>query len=299
MFYMSALELISEVQKKFRDANSAIRSKAQVLEAADEVLQEMFTTARMAGSDHLLQNFTIAPADMTEVEDDIWEYELPEWVAAVRRIEGLSPGSTSKPFSLEQIELEGRARLGSLLNTPAWYRAKQDRVFHIGGVATSFTEFRIWYHRRWPPLHYGTAQAGSTTTLQFDDSSGAVGKVIERDDLYIDTRLVITNALPTASLKDSIRTISDYAGSTRTATVSAAFSAAVDSTTQYAMIVPVAPEHTSLLVNQTAYTLFEDVGQDSELVIKAPRLEKLWERYRSSLRSRDHARPKKLYSSRA
>lgn len=74
----------------------------------------------------------------------------------------------------------------------------------------------ILYPRRFPVLRTGTAQAGAATTITLDSSASA------KDDFYNGCYVNITNNSPANALGQA-RRITDYVGSTKVATVEAAW----------------------------------------------------------------------------
>lgn len=290
---LNAVDLIDLVRRKVRDADNEIwDDDADILAYADEALEELFTTARLAGGEHLLETETWAPSDFTEMETDVWQIEAPEYVAAIRRIE-VQGSDTNVSFSeVPQVELEERtSSRGPFSNLmPTWYRAGGERTIHIVGTLNNFPTIRYWYYRRWPPLHHGTsANVLGNRTVDFDLTP--VGDVTQRDDLYNGMYLEIL-------ADEQLVKITDYDAASNQATVDTDL-ALVGSTQAYSLVSPLPPEHNSLLVNQTTMILLEDSGQSADLIIKSPRYQHLYERFRAAMDTRDHARPKQLYSRRA
>ena len=289
---LNAVDLVSLVRRKVKDASSEIWTDAEILEYADEALEELFITARLAGGEHLLETDTWAPADFTEIETDVWSIEIAEKIAAVRRIEVQGADTNASFMELPQIELEERGTSKGAFSShaPVWYRAGGDRTIFIEGTLNSFPIIRHWYYRRWPPMHSGTADSGSASTLALDATPTGITTL--RDDLYNGIYIELL-------VSQDLRKISDFVGSTRVATVTPDFTVTVDNTVTYALVSPLEPEHNSLLVNQTALILLEDAGQDADMILKSPRYQHLYNRFRSGMSQRDHARPRRLYSRRA
>ena len=74
----------------------------------------------------------------------------------------------------------------------------------------------VLYPRRLPVIRTGTAQAGAATTITLDSGASAV------DDFYIGCYVNITNNSP-ANVLGQCRTIIDYVGSTKVATIDSAW----------------------------------------------------------------------------
>lgn len=103
------------------------------------------------------------------------------------------------------------------------------------------------YSRRLVPLHYGTATAGAASTITFP-STPTVGNVSNIDDFYNYETIYIVSGTGAGQ----IREISDYAGSTRVATVGTAWTTQPDSTSVYSLISEIPSEHHPILAVGTA-----------------------------------------------
>lgn len=99
-------------------------------------------------------------------------------------------------------------------------------VFDSGiGSAASI---RLIYARMPAEMRYEAATAGGASTITFASTASPV------DDIYNEDQIII---LAGASAGD-VRVISDYAGSTKIATVSAAFTATPDTTSYFSTLLP-------------------------------------------------------------
>ncbi len=85
------------------------------------------------------------------------------------------------------------------------------------------------YPVRLSPIHTGTAQAGASTTITLASGASAV------DDYYNGTYVNITNNTPTNAL-GQCRRITDYTGSSRVATVEAAWGTNPSSSSTYEVL---------------------------------------------------------------
>jgi hypothetical protein len=80
-------------------------------------------------------------------------------------------------------------------------------------------------------LSYGTAAAGASTTITLA-TTPTIGRTYVDDDYYNNARIYIASGTGSGQT----RTISDYAGSTRIATVSAAWGTNPDATSVYSIL---------------------------------------------------------------
>lgn len=293
---LTAQKLVSQVQQRVSDTAGGIWTPTQILEAADFAMNHVRDTVLHSGQDHELDRLEIAPTSLTRVEDLWYEAVLPEWVANIRWIEGVTGLSDARPidFLPSMLEQKDISRVAFLSTQPRWFRSRQGRPGSIGfmGEVNSFTSLRIWFLRRYPGLHYGTAANGSTSTVVF--SSSPVGVVTKRDDLYIGMDVYFTSGNNT----DQVRRITDYVASTNTATFDPVVGTAVGGTSTYSLVVPLEAEHGEYFVMETTRRLLSRLANTEHLAAIMPEYNELKERFISSLGQRDQARPKKLWSKR-
>lgn len=118
---------------------------------------------------------------------------------------------------------------------------------------------RVWYTRRPVGLFYGTVAAGAASTVTFPASPTA-GEVSNEDDYYNGMKIYING--PGAATGFDVRTISDYVGSTRVATVSSAFTDTPTTADTIELLSPM-PERLHKLIVKVAVRLHK-VGQDDD-----------------------------------
>jgi len=105
-----------------------------------------------------------------------------------------------------------------------------ERGFRIMPPPTQTGDWTLQYQAAAVPmLHYGTAQGVTSSTIQFADSA-TLGDISEEDDYYIGENIHIVSA---SSGSGQVRKITDYDGSTKTATVSPDFSPTPTGTVVY------------------------------------------------------------------
>jgi len=293
---LTAEKLVDQVRQRVSDEGRLIFTEAKILDAADYAFQHIAETVRFAGRDHELDRLDIAPSAMTKVEQQWYEYSLPEWVGAIRRIEGtVSYGDTTPIEMLPSIlETKDVGRVPFVAQQPRWIRSRFGRPgnFSIFGEAGNFTLIRVWFIRRYPPLHYGTAQGGSTTTIQF--ASSPTGTVVMRDSLYVGMDVMLTGG----TNQDTMRRITAYTGSTRTATLDSAAPATITASQTYSLVVPLEQEHGEYFIEEVTRRLLARLANTEHLAATEPQYRELQERFKAGLETRDQSRPRTIWNRR-
>jgi len=134
-----------------------------------------------------------------------------------------------------------------------------------------------------PRLQSGTAQAGAATTITLDATADP------RDDYYNDQRIFISSGTGLGQ----IRTISDYVGSSKVATVSVAWGTNPDSTSVFSTLIhDDFPEsfHELLPLYATKKAFLKERSRGVALSYDAQSLKDLEEQFRRFLDSRTEAR---------
>lgn len=155
-------------------------------------------------------------------------YDLPGDVDSIKRIELVTTKEAVELIDVGQKEIY-RASNDIFDSRPCYYIwGRQIGLINVTGNVT------IYFHKRVPDLHYGTAvTGGSTTTLIFDatpnGSSSGDHTVKKQDDYYIGAYIDIYSGTGSPQ----VLKITDYTGSTRTATFATA--TANDTTSLYAL----------------------------------------------------------------
>jgi hypothetical protein len=112
--------------------------------------------------------------------------------------------------------------------------------FHDTPGSAVTDKWRLHYVRRIAEPSYGTAAAGSTTSLTLA-ASPTYGDSVNQDDYYNNSRILIVSG----GGAGEIRTVSDYVGSTRAATIDTG--TAITTASVYS-ILPDIPDHAAALV---------------------------------------------------
>ncbi len=300
MFGLNCADALNRVRRRIVDTSENMFSDDEVLEAMDEALQPIFTTVRLAGESHEMDEINIPKSDFTDISTGVLEFSLPEIVADIREVEGVTAAELAPvPLPRAYIQEKDLGRGFGSSTLPAWFFSKFGRPgrIQLRGRANEFKSFNIWFTRRWAPMHFGTAASGTTTTLVFDASPDG-GVVIPRDDVYSGLDLEVTADPTEPTNVGALARIQAYVGSTRTVTFEKALPAAANLTTTYALVIPLDPELTKYFIEETAYELLSRLDETENLLIMERRLGFLRERFSTSLRMRQTTEPKRVYSSR-
>lgn len=149
---------------------------------------------------------------------------------------------------------------------------------------TSETGGLIMIYKAIPPrLQSGTAAAGAASTITLDSTADP------RDDYYNDQRIFISSGTGSGQ----IRTISDYVGSTKVATVSAAWDTNPDSTSVFSTLIHEDfPEsyHELIPLYATKKAFLKERSRGVALSYDAQALKDLEEQFRRFLDERTEAR---------
>ena len=301
--FLGARRLTDLVRKHIQDEGNQAWSDTEILEAVDHAIEDMTETRRLVGEDDELERKEFVPSDFTLVEggNEFWaEMELPETVHAVRKVEGTKDGIQA-PFPILEGMLEDKDRRHSAFHRgiPIYTFSRHGRPGNLsifGAQITQYTKIRIWYIRRHPSLHFGTAAAGgSATTIVFDAAAATLnGRVIKRDDLYTGMDIEFDEG---SAIEDTKVRITEFDGATSTATIDPALTGAPDGE-PYSLIVPFNPELSNLIIQKSAMQLFTRAGNTEYLQAIAPSMSFLEERFRSAISTRSNDAPKKVWSSR-
>lgn len=293
---LTAQKLVEQVRIRVADKDSQIWTDTEILDAADVAMGHVTDTVRLQGQDHELDRLSIAAASWTKIEDHWYEYDLPEWVGSVRRLEGVTGTSDVRPLEIAETQLEKRdiARAPFATAQPRYHLGKLGRpgtLSFIGDIG-SFTSIRVWFIRRFPSLHWGTAgtPASPTTELRFA-AAPTSGVVIKRASLYIGLDVQFTSG----ALIDVIRRITAWDGTD--ATLSSALPAA-STGLNYSLIVPLECEHGGYFIEEVAREMLARLANTEAMAGREAIYKEREERFVAGIGQRDNDRPKRLWSRR-
>lgn len=153
-----------------------------------DVLDVDVATARAAG--------TLTPQGSEPL--NLSEWLVPDYVYRIRLIENTSRGTVSPeiPFT----DMSDREEVKRQMRSASWTWTRRgetrQKIGFIGQLA-GVSSFRVWYARRLPPLHYGTAKSGlndavppveaasTAARIWFDIGTDGAGRIIERGEVYV------------------------------------------------------------------------------------------------------------------
>lgn len=258
MYPLTAENLVSRVRRRCEDQLSRQFTDTQLLQIIDEQLaSNIFTTARSVATEReVVRKVLTVATDFVPIDANSTGYTLPEYVADVRKVEGITANAVPG-YDIPRAELDFRFQVQG----PAWHYEgdRPGTLVLIRGSA--FPTINLFYVRSYSPLHFGTAAAGAiSTTFRFGTS--VTGQVIERAGLYEGMDIVCTGSSP-AGVGDQVRRITAYAGgSTRECTVNQPWTVTPTNATLYSLAVPIpGQELTALLIELCASQVFEELGE--------------------------------------
>lgn len=268
-------------------------SDTELLATLDEVLSHIWTQTNLAGRDHNLDSMDLTVADLTAVTGiaSAYEWDPPAYVGPIRALEWLVQQSpeNAQPIPSGPLRM-ARSYLSAYPQELAWHRAPGDQI-RIHGLTTN-PVVRVWFLRRWPPMHFGqTTVPGTTTQMTL---AATAGPALARAGWYGSSRIVwITGSNVDALVRVTGNTtplVLDF---------SPALGVAVAASEQYSMVLPCDPEHADYAIQETALRLMGtrdgNTPQAGELRAVVAKLEQA---FIADLAERDMARQRRPMNSR-
>lgn len=280
MYPLTVQDALRKVKRRVEDPGNRFLTDDEYLEIMDEVAaSELFTKARVVDEGHERTYFDTPVSGMTVLTQREHRYDLPEYVAAISKVEGVvADGSVQEihPSELAIRDMMDTASYTWVDSRPGWL---------LFDSIAPYTSIRLWYVRTWAPLHYGTCQnGGGAATIRFGTDANTTGRVLQRAGLYGGMDVVLMNDNPVGS-QDAKRRITAYGGgSTREATVDAAWpGGALSSATQYSLVVPLSTDElTRYFIESCAEAIFSEFGEMRPM----PLLERLRDQYDTAIQER-------------
>jgi len=173
------------------------------------------------------------------------KYTVPSHMMQLRLLERVE---TSKKYRLHPVSLVDKNKYldsNYPYNSVYPYGNNDPRVYYFFGDRIAIADddesgtMNIFYVRRLPDLHYGTATAAASTTITFDTSPD-LGNLISVDDYYNQAFVEIVSA---STGVGEIRRITDYVASTRVATITPAWTSTPTGTIVYNVMCEIPKEH--------------------------------------------------------
>ncbi len=294
MVPVNATRALERVRQQIQDQQGLAWSDSTVLEAIDAALEDLWTTIKLSGEDYELDRIDITADDFTKLDRaEVYEYALPEYVVDVRKVEGVrGDGATGAlPILKGHLEDKARAFSGFARGYVKWSFTKHGRpgTLAIFGRPAQWPLIRVWFMRRYPPMHVGTAAVGGTESTIL--LTATAGRVIRRPHLYVGMDLEVTSGPDI----DQIVRITAWDGTA--ATFAPALTAPTDAQT-YALVLPLEPEYVEYLIQKTAWNLAQRAGNNEYIKAHASDIRRQEERFRASLTARPTHEPLRVWSSR-
>lgn len=288
-YQITAPELISRIRNRVADRDGEVWSDDEILARVDQVLEQIWTIVRLAGRDHTLDSVELTPASFTSLGNQAWSYEPPSNIAHIRSIEGMvSANSISQPFYQSELHSKDWTRY-SAGGYVTWHRGPQGTIRLVGNIGR-YSTIVLYYLRRWPPIHYGTAAGnGTTTTLKLDTSP--VGRVVKRTGVYEGHLIQFTSGANV----DLVVRVTAYDRTSHTVTFTPAVTATANNDA-YSLLIPVDAEHSDMVAIDATMSLLASGGNDDYLASLAPLQQEARERFRSALSARDQDSPRTVWS---
>lgn len=249
---MNFEEMVTFVRDQLKETSAAHWTNPQIGRALNSQHQLLAMEVIQKSS-----AFFLRQVDLNLVANQS-DYNIP---ALSHRIHRLERVDGTEPFALDVIKLSEawRYRQATGLSSPqsSAYSllASKFRIFPTP-ASTVANALTLYYIKRQPSLHSGTAAAGSTTTITFP-LAPAVGSLTPVTDAYEGMAFDTTGGTGSGQRL----TLTAYNAATRVGTFAAA--TALDATTTYAMI-PEMPEQWHDLVCYGAAMICVSQSRDSE-----------------------------------
>lgn len=229
----------SEVSSSATDG--ALLSIHTIMAEAEKVNQRIAGEANVMGY-YRLRDSLIITLTQQQMNSAVAEISLPDRVAMPMAFDAVD--STDNSFVLQPIWYHDPVDVEYDGYADGRYEIRSD-VIRIR--QPEFDTYRLQFQRTPGPLCYGTVTSGSTTTA-ITVNAVTAGSLAVRDDAYIGDFI----ALIETSGAIEVRKISDYVASTKTFTVSEAFSTDPDGTESFSIISFLPDSHQDILTYGTA-----------------------------------------------
>lgn len=295
---LNALRMVERLARKVEDQAHKVTTETEKLQALDEACQDLKLKLVEQYQDDDLDYVDISPTAGVAVSTDLTEFYLPEWCYKVRLVEDTSqPGD---PVEIPYAHMHSKERYAGRLFSRVprcWLFARGGNVFQriqLRGAIAGLASFRVWFVRRYAPLHYGTAQTNASTSkiaLAVDGAATTKGRVLGRDGAYNHFAVEITGGTP-SGLKDQIRLLSGHVGSTGLCDVHTPWTVAPTNTTQYAMVTPLGQEFHELVILLAAVKLLQDTGSQTQIGLLTQEIGRFFAQYDISAAKRQAQTPK-------
>jgi hypothetical protein len=293
---INVMDVLKGVRKRIHDNADLVYDVGEKLDAADDVMRSLFTRIRQTGEGHGLDFLDINVSQLTTVESDVVEYDLPEYVADIQLVEKVQqPGVPPIPMKKASFEDMNVARGIFASDEQRWLFTRYGNAgtIQIRGRVGTFTNIRIWYVHSWGPLHYATASGGSTTSITVGTPSP---NYKNRPSLYDGMQLEIVADVTQPTNVGSVRRCTLFTGGVFT--LQTALPAAANNTTQYALLIPLPPETHTYFIECVVDELLSRDGNQEEIALRADKMARLDALFEQAISDRSSGEPPKFVSGR-
>lgn len=290
---LTAREAVLRVQYYIQDQQGLEWTADEIVDAMGEALQSINTIKSLAGQYHDMDRLTLTSSQFTTVQSGWLEYtELPITVQRIVSIEGIASGGRVEVIEEGEVDTT-KANLNATRRHTMWSFTGPGfpGSISITGYPQRYGSFRIWYIRRYPNLAYGTLTTGGTTTSAVLGADPDAGELELVDGVYTGLRIALEGT------QGLTRQITGWTASSRTVSWASAIAAPVTSG-NWSFCVPLAPEHTQLLVLKTAHLLATRAGNLNYMSANMDVLKYHEDQFKRSISARSTTTPRRRYSSR-
>jgi hypothetical protein len=295
--------MVAEIAAKVEDENHETWSAVEKLQAIDAAAQHLFVAISQQYEDYELDFVDLTrAANGTALSSTRTRFTLPDFIYRVRLIENLQDADNPIKVPYRTLGTKDSDRVYPLSRgSHVWHWERRGGLrptIVVVGESGNFTTLRIWYIRRLPPLHYGTAAPHATASqMKFGSGSNVTGRVLLRDSAYVGALVEFTNNDP-SGIQDRVAVIESYA---RVSEPAGAYVCTLDNnlggllvsksssptaTTTYALVPQIESEHHELVVVEAAVRLLEDVGGEKQIATLSAKHTRLLDAFRVATDSR-------------
>ncbi len=307
MIGQHAFDLVGEVRLRLHDTGGRVYTPAQVLAAGDDCVRTIWDIVRTCGDAQSLDREDFAVSGWTTVQSDAVERDLPFYIGDIQRVDAVyGSGSSQKTqpivrAGMEDMDVGRHDDAGG----PRWLftRGQNLTTIQIRGAITGATSIRIWFVRSWGPLCYGTGTTGGGSSSSVLIAAGVVGGFKTRTGLYVGSELEVYGDSGNPSNVGQIARITAQTGSTFT--LNPALPATTSATTLWALLLPVPPAGSRLLIELATLDLLRRSGNDEEVALTmalvygtGPTNLGLKAEFEQHIRMRTSGEPRRITSSR-
>lgn len=290
---INAVEALVRVRERIHDFSARTFDDPEILRALDDCVRRIFTILRTHGDAINRDSVDIPVASLTQVHTNVYEWKRPEYVADIKMVKLVTSVGGTDGYQVPRASLEEQDHPFSYVainRRPVWLPGPRDTV-QLRGPLVPFAIMRVTFVRKIPPLVYGDQSVSSSTQLT---PATVVGAWKARDDLYVMSNFEMVDG-PAANV-GQVRMCTAFTGGV--ITLDPALPAAADTTTDWAMVLPLPDEYHEYLIALATMTMFRREGAADEMELLRPELDMLQHEFESGISRQTSGEPPRLSSSR-